>query len=585
MRNLIYATALIGVTLAVHGQASLAGNVLVVNGGADTFEPETTVDITRNLQVVCSGNNQYRVTSSVPSNLSAYQQIWDLRYDGVITPEEHEQYLRFLRSGKRMFVMGENGGFQGRNNSVIDLIEAAGGGLMTFAKPGNIQTIHAPFDEGGATLVSYRNVGGVVSPGTGAFISSGARGGTGVSWDTGTLEYAPRGLLTVMFDVNFMESKASVAESQILQNLCAYVDQGGDQTGTLSTTLITTGAAVRGKNVYVWGFRGSSQQGNGRMVVDSRQPAARVESLSDIRQMTGGAYHLLALDGDGSVYGWGQSGYGETGCPGFYVSTPCKVMSNAVQVAAGEYTSFALTADGGVYAWGHNLYGQLGSGNRKNSNTPLRVDLGGERARLIGAAYEGAFAVTEEGHVWAWGDNEASGLGVQGSNYGVQRIVDRPIRVPNLEQYAGDIVHIAGGNGWGEVLLADGRVLGWGLSASIGMGTHSTASSSPMPRVIMDNVRQLFARYVGSFALTNGGNLYTWGQTGGSAFSMVYGESPTLRQPVSAVSTIGGGKEHLFYETEDGKLFGVGYNDLYKLNQAKCCAPSIGWPGQEIRVD
>jgi hypothetical protein len=260
-------------------------------------------------------------------------------------------------------------------------------------------------------------------------------------------------------------------------------------------------------------------------------------------------------------------------------------MGNIVQIAAGEYFTIALDHDGQVWGWGHNFYGQLGQGDRKVSyKAPVPIHLDGEKARLIGGAYEGGFAVTEEGHVWAWGDNEASGLGFKGSNYGVQRIVTTPTRVPLLDQYAQRITYIAGGNGWGEALLDDGAVIGWGLHASLGQGLTRTNVSEPEPVTILDNVRQLYARYVGSVALTNDGEIYTWGQTGGSAFPMIYGASPTLRDNTHGpVVEIGGGKEHIYYKTEDGNTYGIGYNDLYKLDLSRCCAPIIDWPGKHTQ--
>jgi alpha-tubulin suppressor-like RCC1 family protein len=378
----------------------------------------------------------------------------------------------------------------------------------------------------------------------------------------------------------------SGGEARLLDRQSFTVIGGG--TGDLSQgTHITTGAALSEGAVYVWGFRGSSQQGNGKMVVASDAPSTRVESLGEVKSLTGGAYHLLALDAEGRVYGWGQSGYGETGCEhtqGIYVSTPCKVLENGVQIAAGEYFSIALDTQGQVWTWGHNLYGQLGNGGNKNSQQLVAVNLNGEKARLVGAAYEGAFAVTEEGHVWAWGDNEAHGLGFTGKNYGVQNIIRAPVHVIGLDAYASHITYIAGGNGWGEALLDDGTVIGWGLHAALGQGTTKTSISSPEPVIVLRNVERLFARYVGSFALTRDGRLYTWGQTGGSAFKMIYGEFPTERTPLGKVVEIGGGKEHLFYKTEGGEVYGVGYNDLYKLNQKKCCAPNVDWPGAEIRI-
>lgn len=360
--------------------------------------------------------------------------------------------------------------------------------------------------------------------------------------------------------------------------------------GISQNTLITTGTLVNDKGeVWMWGFRNSGQQGNGPISWASEAVPEKVESLENIKVVTGGAYHLLALSEDGDLYGWGQSGYGETGCEptlGHYVGIPCKVLSNVTQVAVGEYFSIALDSSGQVWTFGHNLYGQLGDGSTKNSRAPVPVNLNGEKARLIGGAYEGGFAVTEEGHVWAWGDNEASGLGFQGTNYGVQQIIRTPTRAPSLEPYADQMVYIAGGNGWGEALLNDGTVIGWGMRASIGLGIRETNISSPEPVVILRNVKKLFARYVGSFALTHDGLIYTWGQTGGSVFPMVYGDAPNLRNRTHGqVIDIGGGKEHLFYRSDDGNLYGVGYNDLFKLNQNTCCGPIIDWPGVKINVD
>jgi hypothetical protein len=62
---------------------------------------------------------------------------------------------------------------------------------------------------------------------------------------------------------------------------------------------------------------------------------------------------------------------------------------------------------------------------------------------------------------------------------------------------------------------------------------------------------------------------------------MIYGASPTLHQPAGRVVEVGGGKEHIFYKTEDGSIYGVGYNDLYKLNQKKL-GGIIDWPGEKI---
>ena len=350
----------------------------------------------------------------------------------------------------------------------------------------------------------------------------------------------------------------------------------------------------------MWGFRNSGQQGTGTRAWDAHAVPMPANIPDDVVTFTGGAYHLLALTVKGEVYGWGQNGYGETGTKsneGIYVHTPDKVTFPAgagkiVQIGAGEYCSIALDDLGNVYTWGHNLYGQIGDGKHANITNPVKVTLPA-KARLIGAAYEGAFAVLENNSVWGWGDNEARGLGFQtkhGLGYGVQDVVRTPTEAVNLRQYASRIVHIAGGNGWGEALLNDGSVIGWGVHASLGQGLLATGTSSATVVHILGTgssfpdvkVKQLFARYVGSAALTTEGEIYTWGQTHGSAFPMIYQASPTLRNTNGQAVEVGGGKEHLFYMKADGSLWGVGYNDINKINLNNPAGIISTWPGTQI---
>lgn len=352
--------------------------------------------------------------------------------------------------------------------------------------------------------------------------------------------------------------------------------------------LVSTGASIVNGDVYVWGFRGTGQQGNQIAAVKPDNPPDKVQSISQAIALAGGARHLLALDMRGTVYGWGQSRYGETGCSLSQTAVPCEVIGNIRQIAAGEHFSIALDHAGQVFAWGHNLYGQLGNGNRQNARAPQRIALGGEPARLIGAATEGAFAVTQtpagRHRVWAWGDNEAGGLGLAGRVYGVQHIIAEPVPVPALDAYADRIVDIGGGNGWGIALLADGDVIGWGALAALGQGVKQTNQSSSEPVLILRDVAQLHTRDTGATALTRQGRLYTWGLAGGSVVRGLHSLLPTLREVPGdqAVVAIGGGKEHILYTTEDGRLHGVGYNDLFKLDRTHCCSPNIDWPGVDI---
>ncbi|PXY96699.1 hypothetical protein DKK76_02625 [Frischella perrara] len=350
--------------------------------------------------------------------------------------------------------------------------------------------------------------------------------------------------------------------------------------------LVKTGAALtQTGDVYVWGYRAYGQQGNGTNNVKANSAPQKVTGLANIEKLVGGTYHLLALDADGKVWGWGENRYGQAGFSGNYTSTPRQILTQVEQISAGEQFSMALDNTGQAWVWGINNFGQLGNTWNYFSNCPIKINFNCEKVRLIGCASNGAFAVTEQGHVWAWGSNETCGLGINKNSGNRQNVFAIPVHVTSLDKYADKIIYIGGGIGWGEALLDDGTVIGWGLKAALGLGFSVTNQVSTEPVVIMKDVEQLFVRYKGSFALTKDGKLYTWGQTLSNAPQMIYGEKPTLRQGVnSKIIRIGGGMEHLFYQTEKGDIYGVGYNGEYKLNQNEAEGANIDWPGIKISL-
>src|SRR5947208_1201552 len=79
--------------------------------------------------------------------------------------------------------------------------------------------------------------------------------------------------------------------------------------------------------------------------------------LTDVVQVSAGAYHTLARRADGTVWAWGWNGVGQLG-DGTTASRsmPVRVqgLTNVVSVSAGVYHSLAVTADGSVWSWGWN---------------------------------------------------------------------------------------------------------------------------------------------------------------------------------------------------------------------------------------
>lgn len=205
-----------------------AGQVLIINGSSFTSEPNTTSSITTQLQTLHTAvGNVVTISDVVPDDISSYAQVWDIRFDAAISSAIQSQYVDYLGAGGGMFVMGENSSFMARNDTVLSLISAAGGGSLNFTTPMDVQTVSAPFDGPNAvTTVDYSAPGGVDGFGSGQWITSTGSEGTGVAWGVGALSNAAAGALTVIFDVNFMQTDANAGSQALTKNLIGFV---GDQ--------------------------------------------------------------------------------------------------------------------------------------------------------------------------------------------------------------------------------------------------------------------------------------------------------------------------------------------------------------------
>jgi len=277
-----------------------------------------------------------------------------------------------------------------------------------------------------------------------------------------------------------------------------------------------------GGRVLAWGAGREGELGDGAATTTDRPVPAAVPGLDDVRAVSAGYFHALALRGDGSVWSWGDGSYGQLGyegperCDVVVCSTrprPVPGLPRIVAVAAGFHHSLVLAEDGTVWAWGGGREGQLGDGGQDESPTPRRarvpvpvvaisaggsqsLALGGDGSvwawgavdaqrtyqptptrvrvpgvvRTISAGEHHALALDADGRVWAWGDDEFAQLGV--ANLGTN---PDPAPVPGLPPIAA----VAAGTNHNLALTADGAVYSWGWNemGQLGDGTHVTRAT------------------------------------------------------------------------------------------------------------
>jgi alpha-tubulin suppressor-like RCC1 family protein len=220
-------------------------------------------------------------------------------------------------------------------------------------------------------------------------------------------------------------------------------------------------ALTRTRTVYAWGLGSNGQLGIGPLpTVNFKTRSARVmnfvpypvpvPNLTDVKAVSTGHRHSLALLEDGTVRAWGSNSFGQVG-DGTTADRdrPIAVpgVRNAVAISAGDYFSVALLADGTVLEWGANTYAD----NGKPRLVPVPVK-GVSGIRAIAAGNGFVAAITQTGGVMTWGNSThyETGQGRGGSAPALLK------GIAGAQSIAANTLSVT------TVVLASGRILTWG---------------------------------------------------------------------------------------------------------------------------
>ncbi|WP_177204667.1 RCC1 domain-containing protein [Hymenobacter arizonensis] len=297
-------------------------------------------------------------------------------------------------------------------------------------------------------------------------------------------------------------------------------------TGTSHTLAVATDGRL-----YAWGSNAVGQLGDGSNESHARPVAVALPSAfanTSWKQVAAGTSHSLALTADGRLLAWGHNAGGQLGTSSHRtLNQPMEVLlpmsagnTTWAYVTAGSSHTLALTADGRLYAWGNNDFGQLGIGS--TTSTPVPVAVGPARGAAplrwahVSAGRSHSLAVTKEGRIYTWGSNR---FGQLANEQSLVRTLPEPLQLPrHLANIAW--AQVAAGGFHSLALSTDGRLVAWGNNCVGQLGDGSTTRQLQPVLVSMPqgSAAAKWARIAsGSFhslAYTTDNQLCTWGSNG-----------------------------------------------------------------------
>lgn len=331
--------------------------------------------------------------------------------------------------------------------------------------------------------------------------------------------------------------------------------------------------------VWNWGDNGWGQLGDGTKSL--RRTPLQVPGLADIVSVTSRTMHSAALKGDGTVWTWGFNGYGGLGSGTtnerlFAGQVPG--LTGAVAVATGYHT-VVLKGDGTVWAWGYNYSGQVGDGTTANRSMPVQVaGLSGVVAIAAGTSH--TVALKGDGTVWTWGDNSVAQLGDGGF---ANRAI--PAKITGIS----GVVAIAAGDSHTIALKSDGTVWAWGNNYQGQLGDGTTFQRrSPIQIPGLSGSATISAGGAHSLLADNAGTLKSWGDnTYGQLGDGTTNQSLTPVQVpgVANVVAVAGGRNHSLALKGDGTVWAWGFNTYGQLGDASTTSRLVPVQVQYLNLD
>lgn len=245
--------------------------------------------------------------------------------------------------------------------------------------------------------------------------------------------------------------------------------------------------------LWSWGCNYNGQLGYMTNESFNSEPQ-QIKNVNKIISVVSGDSHSIALESDGTVWGWGNNWEKQvTNSDEDNIFTPTQIegLENVKQIACGKNFNLALKVDGTVWCWGANKHGIKGFFQVKNLENIISVTCGSNYS----------FALKDDGSVWGWGNNANGQLGI---NDFINKYIDNPICLDKLPK----IVSISCGYSASLFLDINGDL--WSSGGLLGNGSNN-AKIIPKKIRKFPKVRKIASNYSSCAVILKNNNVFAWG--------------------------------------------------------------------------
>ena len=258
-----------------------------------------------------------------------------------------------------------------------------------------------------------------------------------------------------------------------------------------------------------------------------------------------------------------------------------------VDISAGYKHGIAVKKDGSLWAWGHNSVGQLGDDSKVSTNVPVRVKgaNGEDWMKNVVSAYANAstsMALKSDGTVYMWGNNDKGQLG-DGTK--TNRKIPVQVKGENGQGYLGNIKQIATAEGCSLALSTDGTVWSWGDNQNGRLGDGTTNNRYYPAKVlkadgsVLDHIESISVGYYFCAAVDEQGAVWTWGRNDYGQLGQGDTEDSYYADPVYeegkvgrlyGVTAISCGRNYMLMSRgADGSILASGYNQYGQFGNGR----------------